>query len=94
MFLQGRWVEVAFVTSLEDALILVPIVLSLMNLDMLLQVRTRSKLFSANLALIGFLSSVNTLVPYQIRYLGEGLVATIVIAFERLFLVVNSGMLL
>ena len=61
---------------------------------MLLEVATAGELLVAELAREGFLSGVDALVPDEVGYLGEGLLAAGVLAAVGLCLVVDAGVLL
>ena len=74
----------------EDAFVVAPSVILLVDLQVLFEVGSTGELLVAVLALKRFFTSMDSLVPDQVRHLAESLVATLKIALVGLLLVVDS----
>lgn len=94
MLLETALVEVALLAAVKDALVVAPSIIFLMNLEMLLEVGSTGELLVAVLTLEGFFTRVNSLVPNEIAYLAECLVAAFVVALVGFLLVMDPRMLL
>jgi len=64
------------------------------NLHVLLQIGARAEALVAHIAQEGLFARVDPLVPNQIAHLGEGLVAALHLALERLEPIMHALMLL
>jgi hypothetical protein len=64
VFFKAALVQIAFLAALKDALVVVPAIIFLVDLQVLLQVGPRCKLLIAKFALERFLASVDSLMSY------------------------------
>ena len=94
MLLQAALIQIAFITSVKDALVIAAPVCFLMDLQMLFQIAPGRKLLRAEFTLERSLARVNPLMPDEVAHLTECLRAAGVRALVWFLLIVHTCMLL
>ena len=94
MLLEAGLVQVTLLATIKDALEIHSTILILVDLKVLLQITTGSELLVAVITSKRFLTSVDSLMSYEVADLREGLTAIWVVTLVRLTFIMHSGMLL
>lgn len=94
VLLQARLIQVVLLAAIENAFKVTPPLSSLMDLQMLLQITTGGELLRAVGTFEWLIASMDSLMPYQVGYLGESLGAAGMVAGVWLLLVMYSSVLL
>lgn len=87
-------VKIRLLTFTEDTIVVVSSVIDVMDLNMLFQVAAWSKFLVTHFTFKRFFSWMNSLMPYQIRYLTKSQSTALMFTLEWFLFIMNSFVLL